>query len=61
MLDSYNSRTGNIIICKDCGQEFVFTVHQKEAFDSRGWDAPKRCPLCRKWKRFVNQNRQEVQ
>lgn len=36
------------IQCSDCGQTFVFTAAEQEAFASRGYmHEPKRCSSCR--------------
>lgn len=43
------------IICKDCGQEFIFTVGEQEFFEEKGFtNEPVRCKECRDKKR--NQN-----
>lgn len=40
------------IVCKDCGQEFVFTVGEQEFYESRGLThEPVRCKACRDKKR----------
>jgi CxxC-x17-CxxC domain-containing protein len=34
--------------CRDCGQEFVFTVGEQEFYSSHGLqNDPSRCPTCR--------------
>ena len=36
------------LICKDCGQEFVFTAGEQEFYESRGFvNEPQRCKDCR--------------
>lgn len=36
------------LTCRDCGQEFTFTVGEQEFFASRGFtNEPSRCPDCR--------------
>ncbi len=36
-----------ILICTECGEEFVFTVAAQEYFAERGYtDDPKRCKSC---------------
>ena len=36
------------LYCRDCNQEFVFTVGEQEFYASRGLtNAPSRCPECR--------------
>ena len=35
------------ITCKDCGEEFVFTVGEQEFFKEKGFENdPVRCPAC---------------
>ena len=37
------------IICKDCGEEFLFTVGEQEFYKEKGFENnPVRCPSCRK-------------
>ncbi len=41
----YEDRT---LICKDCGQEFVFTAGEQEFFAEKGFsNDPQRCKDCR--------------
>lgn len=36
-----------ILICADCGEEFVFTASAQEYFEERGFrKAPRRCRFC---------------
>lgn len=36
------------LVCKDCGQEFVFTAGEREFYASRGFEnEPQRCKTCR--------------
>lgn len=36
------------LVCKDCGQEFVFTAGEQEFYDSKGFvNVPQRCKECR--------------
>ena len=40
------------LVCRDCGQEFVFTVGEQEFFQSRGLlSEPTRCRECRSVRR----------
>ena len=37
-----------ILICTECGGEFIFTVGEQEFFNARGFaNEPKRCRSCR--------------
>ena len=36
------------LVCKDCGQEFVFTAGEQEFYATRGFEnEPQRCKPCR--------------
>lgn len=35
------------IVCRDCGQEFVFTAGEQAFYQERGYTDPMRCPSCR--------------
>jgi|SRR5712692_7364228 len=40
--------TDQTLYCRDCNQEFVFTVGEQEFYASRGLtNSPSRCPSCR--------------
>ena len=40
------------LICRDCGQEFIFTAGEQEFYQSRGLrNEPGRCPACRSSRR----------
>jgi len=40
--------TDQTLYCRDCNQEFAFTVGEQEFYASRGLtNAPSRCPACR--------------
>ena len=44
----YNMYTDKTIVCKDCGQEFVFTAGEQEFYAERGFqNEPQRCKACR--------------
>ncbi|MGL4989716.1 MAG: zinc-ribbon domain-containing protein [Sarcina sp.] len=46
------------IVCKDCGNEFVFTVGEQEFYKEKGFDnEPVRCPACRKNRKNQQNNR----
>lgn len=50
--------TDKTIVCKDCGNEFVFSVGEQEFFKEKGFDNdPVRCPACRKVKKAQNNRR----
>ena len=42
---------GNMVItCIQCQEDFEFTAEEQEKLKKRGFDAPLRCPECRKHK-----------
>lgn len=46
-----------ILVCKDCGQEFVFTVSEQEFFAEKGFaNDPTRCLDCRVSRRRTGRN-----
>lgn len=51
------------LVCKDCGQEFVFTAGEQAFYKEKGLDnEPKRCKECRdkrKVQRSEEQNKQK--
>lgn len=51
-------RKDKVIICADCGEEFVFTAGEQEFYVQHNFTEPKRCPKCRK-ARKANQNKKK--
>ncbi|MGL4850343.1 MAG: zinc-ribbon domain-containing protein [Clostridium sp.] len=50
--------TDKTIVCKDCGQEFVFTVGEQEFYKEKGFDNdPVRCNDCRRARKQQRNNR----
>lgn len=46
------------IICKDCGEEFVFSVREQEFYQQQGFENdPVRCKACRAKKKAERNNR----
>ncbi|EFH81949.1 zinc-ribbon domain containing protein [Ktedonobacter racemifer] len=46
------SLSDQVLYCRDCNQEFIFTVGEQEFFASRGLtNTPTRCPSCRSSRR----------
>ena len=39
-----------VIECISCGWEFEFTAAEQRAYHQKNFDAPKRCPDCRRSK-----------
>jgi hypothetical protein len=48
-----NGRKTRILVCVECGEEFVFTAAAQEYFEEKGYNqSPKRCKVCHsKYKR----------
>ncbi|MEA4903103.1 zinc-ribbon domain containing protein [Desulfitobacterium sp.] len=41
-----------VLVCRDCGNEFVFSVGEQEFFAEKGFEnEPSRCPACRATRR----------
>jgi len=38
------------IVCVQCDDEFEFTIADQVRYVKKGFEAPKRCPTCRKHK-----------
>lgn len=46
------------ITCRDCGNEFVFTVGEQEFYKEKGFENdPVRCPDCRRARKAERFNR----
>lgn len=45
------------LVCKDCGQEFVFTEGEQAFYKEKGFEnEPQRCPNCRRAKKQQRNN-----
>ena len=50
--------TDKTIKCKDCGEEFVFTVGEQEFYKEKGFqNEPVRCASCRRARKDRNNRR----
>ena len=46
------------LVCKDCGQDFLFTVGEQEFYKEKGFDnEPVRCADCRRARKAQNNRR----
>lgn len=54
-----NDRGTKHLKCRDCGSIFDFTEGEQIFFEEHGWEAPPRCPTCRK-ARKLQQGQQHV-
>lgn len=49
------------LVCKDCGQEFVFTAGEQEFYAEKGFqNEPQRCKACRDAKKRANRGPAEM-
>ena len=50
------------LVCKECGQEFVFTAGEQEFYAAKGFEnEPGRCPSCRAARKQRNSGNGERQ
>ena len=48
------------LVCKECGEEFVFTAGEQEFYAEKGFvNEPKRCKSCRDAKKNASGNKPE--
>ncbi|MBR4151101.1 MAG: zinc-ribbon domain-containing protein [Firmicutes bacterium] len=49
-----------VLVCQDCGKEFVFTVGEQEFYKEKGFEnEPKRCKACRDARKAQRRQRTE--
>lgn len=49
------------LICKDCGEEFVFTAGEQEFYASKGFvNEPQRCKACRDKRRNASRGERKM-
>ncbi len=49
-----------MLVCKDCGNDFTFTVTEQEFFAEKGFtNEPGRCPQCRAARKEQNAGRRD--
>ena len=49
------------LVCKDCGNEFVFTAGEQEFYASRGFEnEPQRCKACRDARKNAGRGTREM-
>ena len=50
--------TDKTLSCRDCNNEFIFTVGEQEFYKEKGFEnEPVRCPDCRRAKKAQNSRR----
>ena len=53
-----NEYVDETLVCKDCGNEFVFTTGEQEFYKEKGFEnEPVRCPDCRRARKNERFNR----
>ncbi len=58
MKTMYQDKT---LVCKDCGQEFVFTAGEQEFYEEKGFqNEPLRCKTCRQNNKRARNARREM-
>ncbi len=49
------------LVCKDCGQEFVFTAGEQEFYQEKGFvNEPQRCKACRDARKNASRGPREM-
>ncbi|CAA7601016.1 CxxC-x17-CxxC domain protein [Acididesulfobacillus acetoxydans] len=47
-----------VLVCRDCGQEFVFSAREQEFYAEKGFqNEPGRCPSCRQARKQASAGR----
>ena len=47
-----------VIVCKDCGSEFVFTEGEQAFYESKQFTPPVRCKACREARKSEKANKE---
>ncbi len=56
--EMYEDKT---LVCKDCGNEFVFTAGEQEFYAEKGFvNEPQRCKACRDARKQQNRSQREM-
>lgn len=50
-----------IIVCRNCGNEFTFTVGEQKFFEEKGFTKPVRCKECRNKRKAEKEEKTEEQ
>ena len=49
------------LVCKECGNEFVFTAGEQEFYESKGFtNEPQRCKSCRNARKMGDRGQREM-
>jgi len=49
------------LICKDCGEEFIFTAGEQEFYNEKGFvNEPQRCKVCRDNRKHAARGEREM-
>ena len=46
-----------ILVCRECGREFIFTAGEQQFYKEKGFHDPTRCPECRAARKRNRQDR----
>ena len=50
------------LVCKDCGQEFVFSAGEQEFYAEKGFEnEPQRCKACRAARKHQNRSKERYE
>jgi septal ring factor EnvC (AmiA/AmiB activator) len=52
--DNMGEFEDKILVCRQCGENFTFTISEQEYYSDKGWAEPRRCPQCRSARRKVD-------
>lgn len=56
-----NERKDEIIVCRNCGNEFAFTVGEQKFYEEKGFAKPVRCKDCRAKRKADKEEKTEEQ
>jgi DNA replicative helicase MCM subunit Mcm2 (Cdc46/Mcm family) len=48
-----------VLVCRDCGAEFVLTVGEQDFYAEKGFSEPQRCVDCRRTRKNANRDRDQ--
>ena len=50
-VQELENTTGDMIVCSDCGDKFLFSISEQKFFEKKNFDPPKRCKDCREMRK----------
>ncbi len=48
-----------VLVCSDCGNEFLFTKRDQDFYAEKGFTPPKRCPKDRALRKQMRENKNQ--